>query len=306
MPPAGPEPPRPLGRGEVLCLLAILALAAALRVPGIDTDLWLDEVMLLTDGVRLPLPRLLSEFSSETVHVLYALAAKLSLGVLGESAAAPRLPAAILGVLSIWAVWWLGRTWMSPREGLLAAALTAVSFSHVWFSQNARGYTGLLLATLLSTGLYLRARHGGGNLAWMANTVTILLGMWIHLTMVFVALAHAAVALADRFWARTRHPIGWKPLGAIVLAGLLTLLVYASALPGMSAFFLDRVTRPPRTSQFRGPQYLAYQVLDRFAGANLGLAVTFGAGILLAIGAVSLWRRDRRAAASSCCRQPST
>jgi uncharacterized membrane protein len=47
-------------------------------------------------------------------------------------------------VASIGALYLLGRAVAGPTEALFAAALMTVAYHHVWFSQNARGYSGLL------------------------------------------------------------------------------------------------------------------------------------------------------------------
>ena len=64
--------------------------------------------------------------------------------------------------------------------------------SHVWYSQSARGYTMLLFATLLCTWLLLRGMRQGGWAWWLAYAVAGALGVYTHLTMVFVVLGHAA------------------------------------------------------------------------------------------------------------------
>ena len=67
----------------------------------------------------------------------------------------------LFGLASILALYLFGRQVTSASESLLAAALLTFSYHHVWFSQNARGYTGLLFWTLLSSWLLLRALRNG-------------------------------------------------------------------------------------------------------------------------------------------------
>ncbi|MGH9675370.1 MAG: glycosyltransferase family 39 protein [Bryobacteraceae bacterium] len=290
--------PVPVTRGEILCLLLILAAATALRIPGLNSDLWLDEVIFLINGVRSPVTRLLSEFSTDNTHVLYALAAKASVSLFGESPFSMRIPAALLGLASLSAVWRLGRAWTAPREALLAAALLTVSFSHVWFSQNARGYTGLLLATVFSTDLYLRGRQSARTGTWILYAVTVTLGMWMHLTMVFVAMAHGLVAAADAIRLRSMRAGAWKPFGAVLLAGLLTLFVYSLALTQMFTFFGRPSGGASRTdSETQTTTFLLTQSLDRFSGGHAaGLAAAGGGALVLVIGVVSYWRREKRIA----------
>ena len=77
--------------------------------------------------------------------------------VLGESAWSIRLPAVLFGVASIPVLYALGERVTGTREALLACAILSVSYHHIWFSQNARGYTMLAFWTILST-FWLRKR----------------------------------------------------------------------------------------------------------------------------------------------------
>ena len=60
-----------------------------------------------------------------------------------------RLPAAIAGVLTVFAVYLLGKELFGRRAGLVAALLTSVSPYMVWYSQEARNYSLLMLLTTL-------------------------------------------------------------------------------------------------------------------------------------------------------------
>lgn len=69
----------------------------------------------------------------------------------GESGWALRLPAALFGIASVVMVYVLAARYLSRVEAWVATAVIATSYHHVWFSQNARGYTLIGFLTLLST-----------------------------------------------------------------------------------------------------------------------------------------------------------
>ncbi len=73
---------------------------------------------------------------------------------LGDTEQALRLPSAVFGILSILAIFWIGWRWFSYREGLIAAFLMAVLWCPISFSQEARNYSLVLLAALLSSALW--------------------------------------------------------------------------------------------------------------------------------------------------------
>jgi 4-amino-4-deoxy-L-arabinose transferase-like glycosyltransferase len=81
------------------------------------------------------------------------------LGVTGRSVLAVKLAQAVLGALTIWLVYAIGRRWMDPSHGLLAAWIcalypTLIAFTHyIW--------TETLFIFLLLTGVWLLTRGAG-------------------------------------------------------------------------------------------------------------------------------------------------
>lgn len=209
-------------------MVAILATATALRLIALDTSLWGDEVETLVRYVRLSPGEIVSTYDTQNQQFLYSLLAKASTVVFGESAWALRLPAVLLGVASLYALASLARAVDARTEGLWAAALLAVSYHHVWFSQNARGYTGLLLAALVSTELFVRALRERRPSLWRWYGATCALGAWVHMNMIFVVMGQfvASVLLhARRRGARAQAFSGFS------LAAVLTLALHAIAAP---------------------------------------------------------------------------
>jgi 4-amino-4-deoxy-L-arabinose transferase-like glycosyltransferase len=167
-------------------LAAVLAAAALIRLYHLGEGLWLDEITTFVKYARSPFLEIIDTFDSENQHVLYSLLAHASFVVFGESAWALRLPAVLFGVGSIAVLFFLGRRVTKPGEALLASAFLAFAYHHVWFSQNARGYSGLLFWTLLSSLFFLRALQDGRTADWVGYALTAAFGVWTHLTMVFV------------------------------------------------------------------------------------------------------------------------
>jgi len=223
---------------ELLVLSGILLIATLLRLHRLGDELWLDEIITHVRVARLGWCEILTSYESQNQHLLYSLLARLVIVTLGDTAAALRVPAAAFGVLSIAALYVLGRELLSRREALLAAALLSVSHMHVWFSQNARGYSALLFFTLLSSWLLLRALADDRRRAWLGYGVVVALGLGVHLTMLFVVAGHAIVVLRRRVPAlpgttwRTRLS---GPVLGLATAALLALLVYAPIVPQILA-----------------------------------------------------------------------
>lgn len=280
-------------------LAAILAGAVLVRAIGLGSDLWHDEIFTLIDFVRSPALRIWTEYTDDNQHLLYSLLAHASISALGESAAALRLPALLFGVASVWATFRLGALLFERRAALFGAAFVAFTYHAVSFSQNGRGYTGILLATTLGSELFLRGLARPRAATWLAYAGTIALGMALHLTLGFVALAHGLVWLAlalrspDKRW-QTLLP----PLGGLALAGTLTLLCYAPALPQVVAFYqLPAAGVTTAAVAWKSPLWLVAEALR-----GLGLGVALGslglafAALPFCISGLALLRRTPAAA----------
>src|SRR5262245_17128800 len=139
-----PNRPQAMRRSDWIGLISIIVVALVLRAVRLGSGLWYDEIMTLVQFVRLPTRDVVTTLTSFNNHVLYTLEAQAAIAIFGESAWSLRLPAMIFGVACVGALWWLARHVVSAAEANIAALLLAVSYHHIWFSQNARGYTGMM------------------------------------------------------------------------------------------------------------------------------------------------------------------
>ncbi|NLX41994.1 MAG: hypothetical protein GXY79_00765 [Chloroflexi bacterium] len=131
-----------------LALGAILILALGLRLYRLgDANLWWDEALAVW-AVRKGLAGVTLWTASDVHPPLFFWSLWLWVQALGESEASVRLLPALFGVLTVFAVYQLGRQVADDSTGLLAALLTALARFHVWWSQELRMY---VLAGLLGT-----------------------------------------------------------------------------------------------------------------------------------------------------------
>lgn len=212
----------------------ILIISFAIRLYGLSFGLWFDEIMTYVKYANMPYGKIITTYDSQNNHILYSLLAHSSFQIFGESDFALRLPAVLFGVASIWAIYLLGSEVSTRREALLSAVLLAFSYHHIWFSQNARGYTGLLFWTLLSSWLLLRGIREGWPRLWLLYAITIAFGAYTHMTMSFVVIGHFIIYILtlllsrrENLWNRVRISFF---LG-FCLAGLFTVQFYALVLP---------------------------------------------------------------------------
>lgn len=233
--------PAPAGTGDVrrpgAWLLAITALGTVLRLHGLGSELWIDEITTMLEHVDRPPLDLVLAPGSRNVHLLHTLLLQASTAVFGRVEWAVRLPAVTFGIATIPAVYVLARTVLRRREALLAALVAATSYHLVFFSQNARGYSGLVFWTCLSTTLLIRALRGDRARDWVLYGLTAFLGVATALHGLLVLAGHVLalplVALRLRSVGARTAPLVGKAALAIAVAGLASFDLYATALPDL-------------------------------------------------------------------------
>lgn len=256
--------------------------------------MWFDEISTLVQYVRPPLSHILTTFDSKNQHLLYSVLAHGSISVFGETAWALRLPAAIFGVASIAALAWFGGLITSRGEALAASALLTFSYHHVWFSQNARGYTGLLLATLVGSGLLVKL-SACTTWSWrlaIGYAITMALAVYMHVTAGLIVVGHfiwwGLLVLRNRnmsWWPRAR-----LPLATFALTALFSLLLYAPVLPQL----LPTLLMPDMggvTNEWKNPLWFAAETLRSLSHGLPGAWLTLGVVFVVTILGVASYAR---------------
>jgi len=279
------SPPAIASSGSRMMLAGLLIIGLALRLHDLGVGLWFDEIQTMVDYVRLPLGQILSTYDSQNQHMLYSVLARLSVDLFGDSGWSLRLPAALMGTASLWATYRLASRLTSEREALLATLLLTVSYHHVWFSQNARGYSGLLLFSLLGTEAFLRLT-GPSQAGWKTAVfyaTCMALAIYTHVTAAFVVVAHAVIALVI-WWRQGRSlttPVR-RALAGIILTGTFSLQLYALVLPQ----FFDTLLTPTMAgtdTAWKDPLWLLTETLNGLARGLPGGWIVLVGGLVVAV-----------------------
>lgn len=297
---------RPIEAAAAAGLCAVLAVAATARAVGLDSALWYDEITTLLRFVRLPVGDLVSNFSSLNNHPFYSLAAKASVAAFGESAVSLRAPAALFGIASIAAFLPVARRVLDARLALLALVLLAISYHHVWFSQNARGYTALLFWTTLATVLFLAGAKSKSFRIWAAYGVVFAAAMYTHLSAIFFFAAHGAIYaafVANRFILRRAppHPLAsMAPFFGLALGLALSMFAYMPMFGDMGGAFSDVTSGAANATlrQWTDPAYVARNLLAQFLDLGPLMDIALPPAIVLAaFGAYTIWKKEKLIAA---------
>ena len=285
-----------LSRNHALLLLAVAsALGVVLRTHRIGLDLWLDEIATVVAYSARPLLEIFGSYQSPGNHLLNSLLVRLSTSAFGESEWSVRLAAVVFGVATIPLMYWAGRLAMSRAASVGAALLLAVSYHHIFFSQNARGYTAHLFSVLASSALLASALRKDHLLKWVAYVLAMTLGFAALMTTAFTLAGHMVVGAIALIAAQRRGapllPLAGRLFAAFGATGLLALQVYAVSIPDVIAVY----------PTVYGSEASGYALLSReFAsqlmrGVSAGFALGFAAIPLIAVafaGFVVLMRRN--------------
>jgi hypothetical protein len=180
------------------------------------------------------------------------------------------------------------------RGALIAAAGMAIAPAAVLGSVEARGYSMMMLAGALLTGLAWRAierdRSERSSLwCWIAYAIVASLGVWAHFTTVIVPLAHGVIAVGLLLRGDRRISLRW--LMALVLSAAFTLALLAPMLPWILERRSELAALDGDEPTLWSREGLA--ILGTWGGAWPWWPSIWG-GALALVGIVQAWRRDAR------------
>jgi len=258
-------------------LAGITLLALFLRLFHINSDLWLDEITPILDYGRLSPLQVVATYISTNNHLLNTLLGKLSIACFGEKEWVIRLPAVIFGTATVPAIWWVARSAMSRTYSLLVALILAVSYHHIFFSQNARGYSGYLFFSVIAAGLLIKGLKEDQARIWLLYVIAMFFNFASLLISGFVLAAHiligAVAVLAVKYRGGSPLPL-IKRLGAVFgLIAFLVFQLYAAVLPQVYMFI-----REVYTGQSSG---FAFFSLEFASELIRGISAGFGTGFVL-------------------------
>jgi len=270
-------------RISLYLLAAIIALTLALRLINLGSDLWLDEIATAQTYSQAPLLHVIGSYTSSNNHLLNTLLVKLAVAWAGNREWAIRLPAALFGVATVPALYWMARMALSRRASLVAALLLAVSYHHIFFSQNARGYSAYLLFSLLSSGLLAQGLQEDRARDWALYVAAMLLDFAALLNSGFVFAAHilagAAALIAIKRRGGASIPMLRRLTAVFALIALLGFQLYALILP--QAYVISRVVYTDPSVGFS--PFSAEFLKELMRGLSAGLYAKFGAGLSIGL-----------------------
>ena len=139
-----------LSNKEFKITLGLIIFAAVLRIPTLGSPLIEDEAISFNRYIDVPWQKLILGYQDTNQHTLYLLISKFFIWIFGETEIVYRFPSLLFGVLSIPLIYRLGMTMKFPwSSALLSAVLMAMSWPHLKYSMEGRGYGITIFLVLL-------------------------------------------------------------------------------------------------------------------------------------------------------------
>lgn len=280
---------------RILTLVTVIGLI--LRLIRLDSGLWIDEITPLLRYGDASLLQVVVTYVSSNNHLLTTLLVKIAVSALGSHNWVVRLPSVLFGIATIPILYWTARQAFSRRVSLGAAFLLAVSYQHVFFSQNARGYASYVLFSILASGFLVRALRedrlrdwGSYVLAMSFSFSSILISSYVFMGQV---LAGGIALLALWRSGKSLWPLFKRLLVVFSLTGLLGLHLYASVLPQIYVYMKAVYMDPSAGFTFLSLEFLSEVTRGLFSGMGvLALAAAPIGLLVLALGFVSFLRKN--------------
>jgi len=178
-----------------LILFMVLFLGVALRMWGVTSEsYWVDEAISIRQaqadyGTTLEMVR-------GDVHMpLYVSLLHFWVGLFGVSELASRSLSLIFGVLAIWMTYLLAKKLFSKKAAIIASALMSASSIMVYYSQEVRLYSLLVLLTLLSFYFFMCYAEKNDNKSLLAYCFFSLLLIYTHIFAFLILLTQNAYML---------------------------------------------------------------------------------------------------------------
>lgn len=146
-----------------------------------------------------------------------------------------RIAPAIIGVVTVWGIYLLGKELYNRNVGLFAAAALTVSAWHIQFSRN--GFRAIMapLALIFLFYFFMKAYKEGKLRYYIATGITFALGFYTYLSfrmapLVLIALLIFILIKDKKFLSRNWKNISW--MAAVFLIVMMPMFVHFYHVPG--------------------------------------------------------------------------
>ena len=223
-------------KANVLLLLALMiVLGSFLRVYKLDGEsFWVDEAATvyttkqdavdIVKDIYTTLEHAPQYFKGGGIPPFYLVVANYWTRLAGLGEAKLRLLSAIFGVISVYAIFLVGKDILDEKVGLVSAFLLSINYLQINYSQEARPYSLGILLTLLSVHFLFNALNKKKIFYWIAYVISSTLLIYTHYFGFLVLLFESLFLL---FYLKEY----WNSMKGILISGLSIFVLYIPWLP---------------------------------------------------------------------------
>ncbi len=232
------------------CLWSILLLALVLRLYGLENRaLWTDESYSVSFTFYPITDLFYHRYLNRPIYFVFL---KLWSIFFGTGEFFLRLPSVLFGVISVWAIYKLGRLIFNKKVALWAAFLLALSPFHIYWSQEVRNYTFVIFLAIINMFYFIRLLKFDRKRDYIAYTFVTIILIYSHpMTLYLIPVQHIFA-----FFSLSRKRLKkWLKWWAIIFIFLAVLIGICLATVGSHTFI--------RFNQRLTPSYL-FPVIETF------------------------------------------
>ncbi len=197
--------------------LSTVALIVAGSGLGVES-LWLDEAYTVA-AAKLPTTTFVDLVLQREANMAPYYLLLRGWVVLGDTETLVRIPSLAAAVACVPFGFILARRLITPRGAVVATALLVVNAFFIEFAQEARGYSLVLLLSILATYLFVVGVDDRRPLAWIAYVLVGSLAVYVHIYGSFVLMAHFLSLVASP----RERSVAMRTIAAVF--GAITILV---------------------------------------------------------------------------------
>lgn len=181
---------------KLLILLAIFTIAVLLRVLNLDTaDYWRDEAFSIRAAEK-PIRRLIEIIAKDTAPPLHTVLLHYWIKIFGDGEFQTRFLSLIFGLSSIIPTYLISKkVFKNYLDSFLVIFLFAINPLLIWYSQETRSYSLLLLLGVSSLYFTINIIENSRPIYFVGLFLTTILGLYTHNLFLFIGLINLILIL---------------------------------------------------------------------------------------------------------------
>jgi len=180
-----------------MLIFCVLLFSLIIRLINLNQSLWLDEAIQAWAISSFSLKDFFTKFSPTDVHPPLSYLINFFFSqIFGYSVIALRIPSVIFSLISIYLIYKLAKTFLPKKLSILPSILLATSGLHIYYSQEARMYSLVLM--LVTASIYFLLIHFKTGKGLFYYFISSLAAIYSHYLAWFILPLHLLITFFTR------------------------------------------------------------------------------------------------------------